>query len=77
MPLSCFLGYEVRRHVGFLDRYDIPAPVVGGFLFASVALGLRLAGWIAFDFDTALQAPLMIAFFTTIGLGASLIPPFL
>lgn len=67
-----FVGYGVRRRVGVLDRYNIPAPVVGGFLFAAVALVARLQGWVAFNFDTALQTPLMIAFFTTIGLGASL-----
>jgi glutamate:Na+ symporter, ESS family len=67
-----FAGYAVRRRVAFLDRYNIPAPVVGGFLFAALALGLRLRGLLLFDFDTTLQVPLMIAFFTTVGLGASL-----
>jgi len=67
-----FIGYGVRRRVGVLNRYNIPAPVVGGFLFAAVALTLRLQGVVAFEFDTTLQTPLMIAFFTTIGLGASL-----
>jgi len=74
--LVLFAGYAIRRRVGVLDRYNIPAPVVGGFLFAAVALALRLRGWLAFEFDATLQAPLMIAFFTTIGLGASLkLPP--
>ena len=67
-----FVGYGIRRRIGVLDRYNIPAPVVGGFLFAALALTARLQGWVAFEFDTALQTPLMIAFFTTIGLGASL-----
>ncbi len=67
-----FIGYGIRRHVGVLDRYNIPAPVVGGFLFAGVALALRQTGVLAFEFDTTLQTPLMIAFFTTIGLAASL-----
>jgi ESS family glutamate:Na+ symporter len=67
-----FIGYGVRRRVGVLNRYNIPAPVIGGFLFAAGALALRLQGVVAFEFDTALQTPLMIAFFTTIGLGASL-----
>jgi ESS family glutamate:Na+ symporter len=58
--------------VPFLDRYNIPAPVVGGFLFAGISLALRLAGVLGFEFNTTLQMPLMIAFFTTIGLGASL-----
>jgi ESS family glutamate:Na+ symporter len=67
-----FMGYGVRRRVPFLDRYNIPAPVVGGFLFAGAALALRLTGLLAFEFDVTFQTPLMIAFFTTIGLGASL-----
>jgi ESS family glutamate:Na+ symporter len=67
-----FAGYGIRRRVGVLDRYNIPAPVVGGFLFAALALLLRMTGVLAFEFDTTLQAPLMIAFFTSIGLGASL-----
>jgi len=67
-----FAGYGVRRQIGVLSRYNIPAPVIGGFLFAALALTLRLQGLVAFEFDTTLQTPLMIAFFTTIGLGASL-----
>ena len=70
--LVLFTGYGIRTRVSFLDRYNIPAPVVGGFLFAGLALGLRLGGVLAFEFDTTFQTPLMIAFFTTIGLGASL-----
>jgi len=67
-----FVGYGVRRRVGVLGRYNIPAPVIGGFLSAALALTLRLQGVVAVEFDTTLQTPLMIAFFTTIGLGASL-----
>ena len=67
-----FVGYGIRRRISVLDRYNIPAPVVGGFLFAAVSLGLRMAGLVAFEFNTTLQTPLMVAFFTTIGLGASL-----
>ncbi len=67
-----FAGYGIRRRVGVLDRYNIPAPVIGGFLFAILALVLRVTGLVAFRFDATLQTPLMIAFFTSIGLGASL-----
>lgn len=70
--LLLFVGYGIRKRVGLLDRFNIPAPVVGGFAFAAVALALRQAGWMAFEFDTLLQTPLMVAFFATIGLGASL-----
>ena len=67
-----FVGYGVRRRVGVLDRFNVPAPVVGGFLFAAAALALRQTGVLTFQFDVALQTPFMVAFFTTIGLGASL-----
>lgn len=67
-----FAGYGIRRRIGVLDRFNIPAPVVGGFLFAALALALRQGGVLAFEFTTTLQSPLMVAFFTTIGLGASL-----
>jgi len=70
--LVLFVGYGVRRRVGVLDRYNIPAPVVGGFLFALLVLAGRLSGRLTVEFDTTLQTPLMIAFFTTIGLGASI-----
>ena len=67
-----FAGYGIKKRVPLLDRYNIPAPVIGGFLFAALSLALRQAGLVAFEFDTTLQTPMMVAFFTTIGLGASL-----
>lgn len=67
-----FAGYAIPRRVAVLDRFNIPAPVVGGFLFAALALAARQAGVLQLEFDTTLQAPFMIAFFTCIGLGASL-----
>ena len=69
--LVLFAGYGLRRRIRLLDRYNIPAPVVGGFLFALISLVLRQAGVVALEFDTTLQTPLMIAFFTTVGFGAS------
>lgn len=69
--LVLMMGYWVRQRVRVLNRYNIPAPVVGGVLFATGVLVLRLSGLLLFEFDTTLQTPLMIAFFTTIGLGAS------
>jgi ESS family glutamate:Na+ symporter len=67
-----FAGYAIRKRVSVLDRFNIPAPVVGGFLFAAIALALRMGGVLAFEFNTAMQSPLMVMFFTSIGLGASL-----
>src|SRR5688572_8399596 len=67
-----FLGYGIRRIVPFLARYNIPAPVIGGLLVAATITVLRARGVTLVSFNTGLQAPLMIAFFTSIGFGASL-----
>jgi ESS family glutamate:Na+ symporter len=70
--LVLFAGYGVRRLVPILGRYNIPAPVIGGLLMAGFITAARSWNWAPFTFTTTLQAPLMIAFFTTIGFGASL-----
>lgn len=66
-----FLGYGLRRLIPPLGRYNLPAPVIGGLLVAFTLLITRRYGITPFQFDTTLQTPLMIAFFTTIGFGAS------
>jgi ESS family glutamate:Na+ symporter len=58
--------------VPILERFNIPAPVLGGLLVSVVTLIARGQGLDLIRFDTTLQSPLMIAFFTTIGFGASL-----
>jgi len=67
-----FLGYALCRYVPVLSRYNLPAPVVGGLVVAIVALIAHGQGRTLLELDTSLQAPLMIAFFTTIGMNASL-----
>lgn len=66
------LGEWARQRVGFLQKYCIPAPVIGGFVFALIVLLLRQTGTAQVGLDTSLQSPAMIAFFTTIGLAGSL-----
>jgi ESS family glutamate:Na+ symporter len=70
--LVLFLGHGVRRLFAPLARYNVPAPVIGGLLVAAVMLYARSRGVTPVTFDTRLQAPFMIAFFTTVGFGASL-----
>ena len=67
--LVLLLGRGLVTRVGFLRAYNIPEPVAGGLVVALVLLILRA---IEFEvrFDTSLQAPLMLAFFATIGLSA-------
>lgn len=66
------LGEWARHKVGFLRRFCFPAPVIGGFLFALFVLLMRQTGIAQVEFDTTLQSPAMVAFFTTIGLAGSM-----
>jgi ESS family glutamate:Na+ symporter len=66
------LGYLLRRVFPVLMRLNLPAAVLGGLLISVTILVARSQGVTLFEFDTTLQTPLMIAFFTTIGFGASL-----
>ena len=67
-----FAGYALRRIIPILARLNIPAPVVGGLAVAGIITAGHAAGVQLVTFDTTLQAPLMNAFFTSIGFGASI-----
>ena len=69
--IALFLGVAVLRRVPVLRRYNIPAAVVGGLLIAILVTMSREFNVASVKFDTTLQAPLMTAFFTSIGLSAS------
>ncbi len=66
------LGYFIKSKVNFLEKYCIPAPVVGGFLFMLITWIGHTTGAFSFTFNTTLQSFFMLAFFTTVGLGASM-----
>lgn len=65
-----FIGTAVQARIGFLRNNNIPVPVVGGLLFAVVTTLIFLGLDLRVGFDMALKEPMMLAFFTTIGLGA-------
>jgi glutamate:Na+ symporter, ESS family len=69
--LVYFGGIQLRKRIAWLDRLNIPAAVVGGLLFTTLVLLLRQRS-ITIVLDTAMQATLSVAFFTSIGMGASL-----
>lgn len=65
-----FLGKIVIKKVPFLQKYDIPKPVVGGLIVAIFFTLLYKLADIQFAFDNDIKDPLMLAFFSTIGLTA-------
>lgn len=67
-----FGGYALCRLIPVLGRYNIPEPVVGGLVMALIALVAYRFDTTPVAFDTSLQQPLMVAFFTTVGVNASL-----
>lgn len=67
-----FLGAAIRGRVAVLARFNIPVPVIGGIVFAGLMTALFLGAGVEIGFDTELRVPLMLAFFTSIGLGADL-----
>ncbi|WP_449444976.1 sodium/glutamate symporter [Ureibacillus acetophenoni] len=72
LAVTLFLiGAFLVKRIKFLNKYCIPAPVVGGLLFAILATGLKSLGMVEITLDTSLQSIFMITFFTTVGLGAS------
>lgn len=65
------IGSYLNSKIKILEKYCIPAPVVGGLLVAIVLTGLRATGLAEVTLDTSLQGLFMLTFFTTVGLGAS------
>lgn len=66
------IGKFLVRKIGFLNKFCIPAPVVGGLLFSLMNLAFNVTGTATITLDTGLQSFFMICFFTTVGFGASL-----
>ncbi|MBU3159263.1 sodium/glutamate symporter [Clostridium frigoris] len=67
-----FIGQQIKNKLVFLNKYCIPAPVIGGLIFAIITLLLKVSNLLIFDMDITLQNLFMTVFFTTIGLTASL-----
>ncbi len=67
-----FVGKRINDAFGFLREFSIPEPVTGGLLF-SVLFGLVYAVFgVAVEFDLGARDVLLVYFFTTIGINASL-----
>lgn len=67
-----YIGLYLRKKVKLLSKYCIPAPVIGGLLFAVLVLSLRITNMAMINLDITLQSVFMTAFFTSVGYTASL-----
>ena len=65
------LGRWIKKKVNFFEKFFIPAPVIGGTLFSIILLIGHQTESFTFTFNNDIKNLLMIAFFTTVGLGAS------
>lgn len=65
------LGRFLVNKIPILRKYCIPAPVVGGFVYAIVHLIVRSAGIVEINADMTLKNVFMVGFFCSIGYTAS------
>lgn len=65
-----YMGMAIKNRVAFLQKYCIPAPVVGGIIFAVGILILHETGILIVHMDTTLQQAFMLVFFCSIGFNA-------
>ena len=67
-----WLGGIITDKISLLNRYCIPAPLVGGLCFSILNCILYSMGVASITFDATLQTVFMIMFFTTVGFTVSI-----
>ena len=70
--LVLMLGKFLRSRVQVLEKFCIPAPVIGGVLFAIFTCVCYVTGIAEFGFDDILKEVCMVFFFTSVGFQANL-----
>lgn len=65
------IGKLIKNRVPVLSRYFIPSPIIGGLVFALVALYGHQTQSFSIELYDNMRAFLLMAFFTTIGFSAS------
>lgn len=66
------LGQFLKKKIFFLEKFCIPAPVVGGLIFAVFTCVCYATGIAVFSFDDTLREVCMVLFFTSVGFQANL-----
>jgi len=70
--LVLLAGGLLAQRVPLLARDSIPAPIVGGLIFAVLALLAERTTRLGITFDTSAKTPFLLLFFASIGLTADL-----
>ena len=70
--LVLLLGKYLRKKFYILQKFCIPAPVIGGLLFAIMTCFCYVTGIAEFAFDDTLREVCMVFFFTSVGFQANL-----
>lgn len=70
--LVLILGQFLKKRINFLEKFCIPAPVIGGLLFAVLTCVCYSLGIAEFTFDDTLRELCMVFFFTSVGFQANL-----
>ena len=70
--LVLMLGAYLKSKIYFLEKFCIPAPVIGGLLFAIFTCICYTTGVAEFSFDDILREVCMVFFFTSVGFQANL-----
>ena len=65
------LGNFIRKKVKFFERFCIPAPVIGGLIFAIISCILYVGGIVELSFDETMRTVCMVLFFTSVGFQAN------
>ena len=67
-----YLGGFLKHNIHLLEHFCIPAPVVGGVVFAFASLLLYSTGLLELEFDETLKTVCMVIFFTSVGFQANI-----
>ena len=67
-----FVGKRINDAVGFLREFSIPEPVTGGLLLSVLFALVYAVSGVAVEFELGARDFLLVYFFTTIGINASL-----
>ena len=69
---ALLLGSFLRKRIPLLEKFCIPAPVIGGLIFAILTCILYGTGLMEVSFTDTLREVCMVFFFTSVGFQANL-----